>query len=111
MGDRGVNLSGGERQRIAIARELFKNPSLLIFDEAASALDASSERFVRESIERMHGKRTMVVITHRLASVRLCDRIYVFKSGHVVEQGTFDGLYNTEGSHFRRMCDLQGLSE
>jgi len=111
LGDRGVNLSGGERQRIAIAREIFKNPSLLIFDEAASALDASSERFVRESIERMHGERTMVIITHRLASARLCDRIYVFESGRVVEQGTFDGLYNTEGSHFRRMCDLQGLSE
>ena len=111
LGDRGVNLSGGERQRIAIAREVFKNPSMLIFDEAASALDASSERFVQDSIEQMRGERTVVIITHRLASARHCDRIYVFKAGRVVEQGTFDGLYNTEGSHFRRMYDLQGLSE
>jgi ABC-type multidrug transport system fused ATPase/permease subunit len=111
LGERGVNLSGGERQRIAIAREVFKNPSMLIFDEAASALDARSEHFVRESIEQMHGQRTIIIITHRLASVRLCDRIYVFKSGRVVEQGNFDKLYNAVGSHFRRMYDLQGSSQ
>lgn len=110
LGERGVNLSGGERQRIAIAREIFKNPQLLIFDEAASALDAESERYVQESIDRMHGERTVVVITHRLASVRNCDRIYVFQSGRVVEEGSFDKLYARKGSYFRHLCDQQELS-
>lgn len=110
LGERGIKLSGGERQRIAIARELFKDPGILIFDEAASALDAESESYVRESIDRMHGERTVVIITHRLASVRNCDRIYVFSSGHVIEEGTFDELHRAAGSYFRRMCDKQGVS-
>lgn len=111
LGDRGIKLSGGERQRIAIARELFKDPELLIFDEAASALDAESERYVQESIDRMHGERTMVVITHRLASVRNCDRIYVFRSGRVVEEGRFDKLYASKGTYFRHLCDQQEHSK
>ena len=110
LGDRGIRLSGGQRQRVAIARELFKNPRILIFDEAASALDAESEAFVQESIDRMRGERTVVIISHRLASVRNCDRIYVFSAGRVVEQGTFDELYCRETSQFRRMCDRQGVS-
>ena len=109
LGDRGIKLSGGERQRIAIARELFKDPALLIFDEAASALDAESEDYVQESIDRLRGERTVVIITHRLASVRRCDRIYVFSSGRVVEQGTFGELYDIEDSYFRKMCDRQGI--
>ena len=110
LGDRGIRLSGGERQRIAIAREIFKNPEMLIFDEASSALDAASERYVQESIDRMHGERTVVVITHRLSSVRHCDRLYVFEKGRITEEGTFDELFATEGSCFRRMCDQQGVS-
>jgi ABC-type multidrug transport system fused ATPase/permease subunit len=110
LGDRGINLSGGQRQRIAIAREIYKDPELLIFDEAASALDADSERYVQESIDRMHGERTVVVITHRLASVRHCDRIYVFDDGEVIQSGTFAELYAAEGSWFRRMCEQQGVS-
>lgn len=110
LGDRGINLSGGERQRIAIAREVYKNPSMLIFDEAASALDAGSERYVQESIDRMQGERTVIVITHRLASVRRCDRIYVFRSGRVVDEGSFDELHGAKDSYFRQMCDQQGLS-
>jgi len=112
LGDRGIKLSGGERQRIAIAREIFKGSEFLIFDEAASALDADSERYVQESIDRMHGERTVVIITHRLASVRNCDRIYVFRSGRVVEQGSFDELYAAKKSFFRKMFDQQqGIAE
>lgn len=110
LGDRGIRLSGGQKQRIAIARELFKNPRILIFDEAASALDAESESFVQESIVSMRSERTIVIITHRLASVRICDRIYVFSDGRVVEQGMFDELYRHECSRFRRMCDHQGVA-
>ncbi len=110
VGDRGVRLSGGERQRIAIARELFKNPRLLIFDEASSALDAHSEQYLQDSIESMHGDRTVLIITHRLASVRSCDRIYVFSEGRIAEEGSFEELFNRADSRFRRMCTEQGIS-
>lgn len=110
VGDRGVRLSGGERQRIAIARELYKNPRLLIFDEASSALDAHSEQYLQDSIESMHGERTVLIITHRLASVRDCDRIYVFSDGRIVEEGSFETLFHTPGSRFRSMCTEQGIT-
>lgn len=110
VGDRGVRLSGGERQRVAIARELFKNPRLLIFDEASSALDAHSERYVQQSIDNMRGQRTVLIITHRLASVRNCDRIYVFANGQIAEHGTFVELFTDPNSLFRKMCIEQGLT-
>ena len=105
-----MRLSGGERQRIAIARELYKNPRLLIFDEASSALDAQSERYVQESIDNMRGKRTVLIITHRLASVRKCNRIYVFANGRIAEHGTFPELFASPKSLFRKMCMEQGLT-
>jgi ABC-type multidrug transport system fused ATPase/permease subunit len=110
VGDRGVRLSGGERQRIAIARELFKNPRLLIFDEASSALDVHSEQYLQDSIDSMRGERTVLIITHRLASVRSCDRIYVFADGRVVETGTFKDLFSDTNSKFHKMCTEQGIN-
>lgn len=109
VGDRGVRLSGGERQRVAIARELFKNPKLLIFDEASSSLDAHSELYVQQGINSMHGERTIIIISHRLASVRDCDEIFVFSDGKIVESGTFDELYRSPDSLFRQMCIEQGV--
>jgi len=109
VGDRGMRLSGGQRQRIAIARELFKNPELLIFDEATSALDTEAEAYVQDSIDRLHGERTIVIIAHRLSTVRRCDRLYVFSGGKVVEEGSFEELYANPQSAFRRMCDQQGV--
>jgi ABC-type multidrug transport system fused ATPase/permease subunit len=109
LGERGVRLSGGQRQRLAIARELFKEPELLILDEATSALDTESERFVQKSIDELKGNATIVVIAHRLSTVRNCDRIYVLSAGEVVESGTFDELYAKADSRFRKMCDLQAL--
>lgn len=110
VGDRGVRLSGGERQRIAIARELFKNPRLLIFDEASSALDAHSEQYLQDSVDSMHGERTVLIITHRLASVRSCDKIYVFADGRVVESGSFMELFSDTNSKFHKMCTEQGIN-
>ncbi|HCP00904.1 MAG TPA: hypothetical protein DIT35_05375, partial [Rhodospirillaceae bacterium] len=101
--------SGGQRQRIAIARELFKDPQLLIFDEATSSLDGQSEAYVQDSIDRLHRQRTIVIIAHRLSTIRRCDWLYVFAEGEVIEQGSFNTLYEKTDSKFRRMCEQQGV--
>jgi len=110
ISDRGTNLSGGQRQRLAIARELFKNPSLLIFDEATSALDSDSENAIQKNIDEMHGEKTVVLISHRLSTVRNADLIYVLDRGRLVESGAFEKLYSVEGSLFRRMCENQYIT-
>ena len=79
-------------------------------DEATSALDAESEKYIQQEIIKMKNKRTMVIIAHRLSTVKHCDLIYVFSKGEVVETGSFEFLYNNEQSLFRKMCNQQGLS-
>ncbi|SFC76957.1 ABC transporter ATP-binding protein [Butyrivibrio sp. YAB3001] len=90
IGDRGVRLSGGQRQRIGIARALYHNPEILVFDEATSALDNETEAAVMEAINGFHGKKTMVIIAHRLNTIANCDIIYEVKDEKVVET-TLDG--------------------
>jgi len=109
MGDQGVRSSGGQRQRIAIAREIYKEPEILIFDEATSSLDSESEIKIQESILKMIGKRTLLIISHRLSTVKNCDYIYVLKNGEIAEEGTFGDLYNGE-TLFNEMCRAQKLS-
>jgi subfamily B ATP-binding cassette protein MsbA len=109
IGDRGVNLSGGQRQRLSIARELFRQPDVLILDEATSALDSELERDIHESIESLRGRATVIIIAHRLSTVRHCDRIIVLESGRLVEQGSFAELLARDGSMFARMCALQSV--
>ena len=109
IGDRGFKLSGGQRQRLAIARELYKEPEILILDEATSALDTKSEVFIRNSIDTLKHNKTIIIIAHRLSTVRTCDYIYVFNKGRIIEHGTYDDLYNNEESSFRNMCDMQSL--
>ena len=109
VGDRGVRLSGGQKQRLFIARELFKNPALLILDEATSALDGESETAIQTSIDALHGQMTVVVIAHRLATIRNADYIYVLDGGRVVEHGRYRELHHAEDSQFRRMVELQSL--
>jgi len=87
VGERGVRLSGGQRQRIGIARALYGNPAVLILDEATSALDHETERYVISSIERLKGKRTIIMIAHRLTTVRNCDRVFMINQGTVVDSG------------------------
>jgi subfamily B ATP-binding cassette protein MsbA len=109
LGDKGVKLSGGQRQRIAIARELFKEPEIMIFDEATSALDTESEMLIQKSISSLKGERTIVIIAHRLSTVKNCDYIYVLKEGRIVEEGSFDELYRDTNSRFYSMCLAQNL--
>lgn len=108
VGERGMKLSGGERQRLSIARAILKNPPILILDEATSALDAESEQLVQTAIERLMAHRTVIMIAHRLATVRKADRIVVLNQGSIIEQGTHDQLVSQEGA-YSRLHNLQLL--
>ncbi|MFQ5829304.1 MAG: ABC transporter ATP-binding protein [Candidatus Methylomirabilia bacterium] len=109
VGDRGVRLSGGERQRLALARALLRKPSLLILDEATSALDSENERRIQQAIQVLHGEMTIVVISHRLSTVRWADLIYVLEDGRLVESGSWDELTVRETGRFRAWCIAQGI--
>lgn len=106
IGQRGVKLSGGQKQRLSIARVFLKNPPIIIFDEATSALDNESERAVQEALEQLAHNRTMLVIAHRLSTVRNAQRIVVLAGGGIAEQGTHDELIAKSGA-YARLYDVQ----
>jgi ATP-binding cassette, subfamily B, bacterial PglK len=87
VGERGVRLSGGQLQRIGIARALYHDPDVLVLDEATSSLDTATERGVMEAVRALHGKKTIVIVAHRLSTVEKCDRLYRLEAGRIVEAG------------------------
>lgn len=102
VGDRGARLSGGQRQRVGIARALYHDPDVLILDEATSALDNVTERAVMDALDRIGGEKTVIMVAHRLTTVRKCDQIFLFKNGAVAASGSYDALFETN-EDFRAM--------
>ena len=102
IGDRGARLSGGQRQRLALARALIREPDLLILDEATSELDTVSENLIRESLESIRGKTTVLISAHRYSTIESADLIHVIDEGRVVESGTMGDLISLGGA-FQRL--------
>jgi ABC-type multidrug transport system fused ATPase/permease subunit len=96
IGERGVRLSGGQRQRIGIARALYYNPEVLILDEATSALDNQTEKAIMDAVNNIGKNITIVLIAHRLSTVKKCDQIFLLEKGRLKNQGTFEKLINVD---------------
>lgn len=109
IGDRGILLSGGQKQRIFIARELYRDPTLLILDEATSSLDSESEKSIQNSVESLHGKITLIIIAHRLSTIKNVNKIFLLDNGKIIESGTYDKLINTKTSKFNHFARHQIL--
>jgi ATP-binding cassette, subfamily B, bacterial HlyB/CyaB len=107
VGEHGSNLSGGQRQRIAIARALMQDPRILIFDEATSALDYESERAIQQNMNQICQRRTVLIIAHRLSTVRHADRIFVLEKGQLVESGSHEDLLRSPIGLYSRLFHMQ----
>lgn len=110
VGERGVTLSGGQRQRLAIARALIKEPTFLVLDDSLSAVDTKTESHILRVLAARKGRETTILIAHRLSTARLADRIFMFNSGRVVQEGTHDELLRADGP-YRRLWNIQGALE
>ncbi len=108
LGERGVRMSGGQRQRVGLARALYGKPSIVILDEATSALDNQTEKAIGDALRSLHGSLTMIIIAHRLSTVRSCDRIVYLEEGRVAGLGTFDEL-DRSNAGFSNLVDLGSL--
>lgn len=108
LGNNGINVSGGQKQRISIARELFKDIDILIMDEATSALDSETENAIQQSIEQLKGNYTLIIVAHRLATIRNVDKVVYMHKGIIEKEGSFDKLLS-DFPKFQKMVELQEL--
>jgi ABC-type multidrug transport system fused ATPase/permease subunit len=104
IGEKGIRLSGGQRQRIGIARAVYHNPPVLILDEATSALDSLTENAIMDAIKNVSHKKTIIMIAHRITTVKNCDVIYMMDRGVITDQGNYADLY-ARNNAFRKMAD------
>ena len=111
VGDRGVLVSGGERQRLSLARALLRRPTLLILDEATSSLDSENEARIQRAIDQLHRQVTIVIITHRLSTIRNADVIHVVDGGRLMESGSWNELVALRSGRFRALCRAQGIDD
>lgn len=109
LGDRGAAVSGGERQRLTIAQALLREPELLVLDEATSHLDRENERAIQEALRRLHGRVTVLLVAHRLSTVRDADLVLVLEDGRLVEQGTWSALIERQDSRLHRLAMASDL--
>ena len=96
VGDRGIQLSGGQQQRIALARAFYHGRNVLVMDEATSALDNETEHEIVEEIRKLHGVKTLIVIAHRLTTLKYCDRIFNLENGEIIEEGDHESIIGKE---------------
>ncbi|WP_375142116.1 ATP-binding cassette domain-containing protein [Microbacterium sp.] len=108
VGDRGVRLSGGQRQRVGLARALYRRPRVLVLDEATSALDNATEYQIAQTLAQLQGTMTIIIVAHRLSTVRSVDRLYFLRSGRVAASGTFDQVRAAD-AEFARLVELGSL--
>ncbi len=108
VGETGVKLSGGQRQRLAIARALLKQSKIILFDESTSSLDNFAQSKIQESIENMKGQHTIVIVAHRLSTIRNVDKIYFLEEGKIADSGTFDELFN-KNEQFKKMFLIENI--
>ncbi|WP_261381325.1 ATP-binding cassette domain-containing protein [Paenibacillus cremeus] len=109
IGDRGIRLSGGERQRLVLARALLRQPSVLVLDEATSSLDTENEKKIQEAIYRMKGSMTIIVVAHRLSTIRNADQIVVLDQGKIVQTGEYNQLAEERKGLFRSLLSHQAV--
>ncbi len=106
IGEKGIRLSGGERQRLAIAKLMLKNPEIIILDEPTSALDSFSEEKITKALDELFKGRTVIIIAHRLQTIKKADKILVIEEGKIIEEGKHDDLIAKKGTYFK-MVELQ----
>ena len=102
VGERGIQLSGGQIQRIGIARALYNNAEVLVLDEATSSLDGLTEKSIMSSVNSFYGKKTIIIVAHRLSTVKNCDKLYLMNNGKVVDSGSYEELIK-DSEYFREL--------